>query len=241
MKRNDTGFISYSWRGIYKFISYHEVRLPGMDKPARWMAVATSPSSDFTAPASEAARVIGSRQNDTVAGISGMIRGTQMQFLWLGGLVLLVALAAGMVLSAFIVRPIRHLTEVAAQLGQGDRDVLAREVERARVKKDIAGRTDEIGGLAVALDQVIKNLHEDLEKNRRQSAELVRAVQDKPTTMNLEIKDSIIYRSEVGQYGGGPPAPAPESKGYAICPYCGKELRFPRMPSFCPFCRQKLE
>jgi methyl-accepting chemotaxis protein len=205
------------------------------------MAVATSPSSDFTAPASEAARVIGSRQNDTVAGISGMIRGTQMQFLWLGGLVLLVALAAGMVLSAFIVRPIRHLTEVAAQLGQGDRDVLAREVERARVKKDIAGRTDEIGGLAVALDQVIKNLHEDLEKNRRQSAELVRAVQDKPTTMNLEIKDSIIYRSEVGQYGGGPPAPAPESKGYAICPYCGKELRFPRMPSFCPFCRQKLE
>lgn len=31
-----------------------------------------------------------------------------------------------------------------------------------------------------------------------------------------------------------------DNQGFNICPYCGKELRFPEPPNFCPFCAKRI-
>jgi HAMP domain-containing protein len=40
-----------------------------------------------------------------------------------------------------------------------------------------------------------------------------------------------------GPVTAGPSAPGP---AISCCPYCGKELNFPKPPKFCPYCREKL-
>jgi len=51
-----------------------------------------------------------------------------------------------------------------------------------------------------------------------------------PST-KIGIKDSIIQRSQTGS----------KTKPFSICPYCGEELNLPKIPNFCPFCREKLK
>ena len=45
------------------------------------------------------------------------------------------------------------------------------------------------------------------------------------------VKDSVIQKSIIGQ----------ADKFFSICPYCGKELNFPKPPFFCPYCREPLQ
>lgn len=47
----------------------------------------------------------------------------------------------------------------------------------------------------------------------------------------VEIKDSVVQRSTISA----------ETIGVLkICPYCGKELNFPKPPKFCPYCKERL-
>jgi hypothetical protein len=51
-------------------------------------------------------------------------------------------------------------------------------------------------------------------------------------TPNIIIKDSVIQRSNIG----------PEQSGERIniCPYCNKDLKFPKTPKFCPYCEEQI-
>ena len=51
-------------------------------------------------------------------------------------------------------------------------------------------------------------------------------------TTNTTVKDSIVQRSNIGQEQA-------ESE-ISICPYCGKDLKFPKTPRFCPYCREQI-
>jgi len=31
-----------------------------------------------------------------------------------------------------------------------------------------------------------------------------------------------------------------QEEPFSICPYCGKELKLPKTPRFCPYCKEKL-
>lgn len=44
---------------------------------------------------------------------------------------------------------------------------------------------------------------------------------------SLEITDSIVHRSNVGNH-------------INICPYCGRRLHFAEVPNFCPYCEKRL-
>jgi len=48
---------------------------------------------------------------------------------------------------------------------------------------------------------------------------------------DVNIENSVIQRSNIGGKQGSP---------ISICPYCGKELDFPKTPKFCPFCREQI-
>jgi hypothetical protein len=49
---------------------------------------------------------------------------------------------------------------------------------------------------------------------------------------DVKIDNSVIQRSSIG---GGKQIPQ-----ISICPYCGKDLDFPKAPKFCPFCREQI-
>ncbi|MFA4824311.1 MAG: zinc ribbon domain-containing protein [Methanoregula sp.] len=51
----------------------------------------------------------------------------------------------------------------------------------------------------------------------------------------IEIKDSVLTRSDIGTKSGGR-----DPQPFEICPYCGKELHLPKTPKFCPYCREPL-
>ncbi len=42
---------------------------------------------------------------------------------------------------------------------------------------------------------------------------------------------AIVQRSNIG---------AEKSEPISICPYCGKDLNFPKTPNFCPYCKERL-
>jgi hypothetical protein len=48
---------------------------------------------------------------------------------------------------------------------------------------------------------------------------------------DVNIENSVIQRSNIGGKHG---------TSISICPYCGKDLDFPKPPKFCPFCREQL-
>jgi hypothetical protein len=48
---------------------------------------------------------------------------------------------------------------------------------------------------------------------------------------DVNIENSVIQRSNIGGKHG---------TLISICPYCGKDLDFPKPPKFCPFCREQL-
>jgi hypothetical protein len=48
---------------------------------------------------------------------------------------------------------------------------------------------------------------------------------------STKISDSVVTKSTIGGGSG---------RGFSMCPYCGKDLNFPKPPKFCPYCREKL-
>lgn len=49
------------------------------------------------------------------------------------------------------------------------------------------------------------------------------------------IKDSVVIRSDIGGK-----VQSPDPLYLERCPYCGKDLRFPKTPKFCPYCQEQL-
>jgi len=47
---------------------------------------------------------------------------------------------------------------------------------------------------------------------------------------NIEIKDSVINRSQVGGKGDA----------FKICPYCRKKFDFVEPPRYCPYCEKQI-
>jgi tetratricopeptide (TPR) repeat protein len=48
---------------------------------------------------------------------------------------------------------------------------------------------------------------------------------------NTSVKDSVVYKSNLT---------SGQSDKIQICPYCGKDLNFPKTPRFCPFCKEQI-
>lgn len=77
----------------------------------------------------------------------------------------------------------------------------------------------------------------NFEEAKRVRHEMLRATKVKGDKVligddhSVEIKDSIIQRSQIGK----------ETKPFLICPYCGGGLDLPKTPNFCPFCREPLK
>lgn len=51
---------------------------------------------------------------------------------------------------------------------------------------------------------------------------------DRSTT--VDNRGGLIQRSTIGD----------TEERIGICPYCGKELNFPKAPKFCPYCREQI-
>jgi hypothetical protein len=68
------------------------------------------------------------------------------------------------------------------------------------------------------------------------------AMEHKKSTMKVDIgtvdqsthiSDSVVMRSNIG--GGAAPV-----GHFQICPYCGKDIKLPKPPKYCPWCRELL-
>lgn len=66
----------------------------------------------------------------------------------------------------------------------------------------------------------------------KESVRIDSLVQNMDRSSTVVIKDSVLNRTSID--AGGLPGTL------QICPYCGKELSFPKPPRFCPYCKEQL-
>ena len=51
---------------------------------------------------------------------------------------------------------------------------------------------------------------------------------------STNIQDSVVQRSNIDQDSS-------KADKISICPYCGKDLNFPKPPKFCPYCKEQIQ
>jgi HAMP domain-containing protein len=101
-------------------------------------------------------------------------------------------------------------------------------------------------------DSVINRSFGDMGANTKDTArkELedgtadVRALKDQPPGDVAKMKDAalsgaVVSRDRVAP-DQAPGASGSSAPAISCCPYCGKELNFPKPPKFCPYCKEKL-
>jgi rubrerythrin len=97
--------------------------------------------------------------------------------------------------------------------------VLKQDLLRATESKETYGKTSGTGG---DISGIKINYGGD-------SITEIKSHIDRST--NVDNRGGLIQRSSIG---GG-------EERIRICPYCGKELNFPKPPRFCPYCGEQLE
>jgi HAMP domain-containing protein len=179
---------------------------------------------------------------------------------------IVLAVVLGIAVAGRIVSPIKRLTDLAAKIGTGELDEKMFSSGALNVESDLTNRADEMGELARSFEGMINTIREDIKKTPK--SEIKIEIKDSVisrsfTDMGADTKDALkkdIEAETAPVKSGGEPVEVVEMKDASLagavvsrgqvsagappaiscCPYCGKELNFPKPPKFCPFCKEKL-
>ncbi|MBM4249570.1 MAG: HAMP domain-containing protein [Euryarchaeota archaeon] len=202
---------------------------------------------------------------DTQDEINSLTSTTIYQVVAIDAVAIVLAVVLGMAVAGRIVRPIKRLSDLAAKIGTGELDEKMFDSGELNVETELTDRPDEMGELARSFEGMINSIREDIRKTPK--SEIKIEIKDSVisrsfTDMGADSKDTLKKEMEgetAGVGAGGEPVEVVEMKDAAvsgavvsrgqlstgapamsICPYCGKELNFPKPPRFCPYCKERL-
>ena len=116
---------------------------------------------------------------------------------------------------------IPHLMKALADPDESVRANAAQALNMIREKRGLSRQ------ISASVETERKLLHTTVEGVKTVSAEETASSgpgSGEPKKVNTQVK--------IGAYGQADP--------FSICPYCGKELKLPKTPHFCPYCKEKL-
>lgn len=132
---------------------------------------------------------------------------------------------------------LEEIEAVFVAINESTDNIIGPWVQITRNKNDgIAFCTMKRGLFGAKLDKTRVNLYEEITNSIENQMNLrkkeIRTYQRGVTNINksVNIHDSIIQRSNIGD----------AYDRISICPYCGKDLNFPKPPKFCPFCTEQI-
>jgi hypothetical protein len=113
---------------------------------------------------------------------------------------------------------------------------------------NISIKPKELGHVPVAFEYKYKDEDGNQKSESVQATLQVKTANDSKASTNPQV---IVHGNyEVVESGGikatdsvvttKTTAGGQDSIPFTICPYCGKELKLPKTPNFCPYCREKL-
>jgi HAMP domain-containing protein len=203
---------------------------------------------------------------DTQSEITSLTSMTVYQVVAIDAVAIVLAVVLGIAVAGRIVSPIKRLTDLAAKIGTGELDEKMFSSGALNVESDLTNRADEMGELARSFEGMINTIREDIKKTPK--SEIKIEIKDSVisrsfTDMGADTKDTLkkdLDAETATVKSGGEPVEVVEMKDAALsgavvsrgqvsagappaiscCPYCGKELNFPKPPKFCPFCKEKL-
>jgi HAMP domain-containing protein len=203
---------------------------------------------------------------DTQSEITSLTSMTVYQVVAIDAVAIVLAVVLGIAVAGRIVSPIKRLTDLAAKIGTGELDEKMFSSGALNVESDLTNRADEMGELARSFEGMINTIREDIKKTPK--SEIKIEIKDSVisrsfTDMGADTKDALkkdIEAETAPVKSGGEPVEVVEMKDASLagavvsrgqvsagappaiscCPYCGKELNFPKPPKFCPFCKEKL-
>jgi HAMP domain-containing protein len=205
---------------------------------------------------------------DTQDEITSFTSLTIYQVVAIDAVAIVLAVVLGIAVAGRIVKPIKRLTDLAAKIGTGELDEKMFSTGALSVESDLTDRADEMGELARSFEGMINTIREDIKKTPKSEIKIeikdsvisrsftdmgadtkdtlkkelndetadVSALKDQPPVEVVEMKDAALSGAVVsrGQVSAG------AAPSITCCPYCGKELNFPKAPKFCPYCKEKL-
>ena len=215
-------------------------------------------------PIEEVSKPVRDTQNE----ITSFTSSTVMQVVAIDAVAILLAVILGFAIAGRIVSPIKRLTDLAAKLGTGELDEKMFSSGSLKVEDELTSRPDEMGDLARSFEGMINTIREDIKKTPKSEIKIeikdsvisrsftdmgadtketlkseldgetadVRALKDQTPAEVVEMKDAALDGAVVSR-GRVSTGAAPS---ITCCPYCGKELNFPKPPKFCPYCKEKL-
>jgi len=197
--------------------------------------------------------------------INALTSATVTQVVMVDFIAIAIAMAVGAFIARKIVYPIKKLTDLASRIGTGEIDASIFTSGALVVEPELTARPDEIGELSRSFESMINSVREDIKKTPK--SEIKIEIKDSVisrsfTDMGADTKDTLKKDLEAGTADvravGGPEEVfelkgaavsgaavsrgqvSPGAPAMSICPYCGKELNFPKPPKFCPYCKEQL-
>ena len=106
----------------------------------------------------------------------------------------------------------------------------------SRVCRFCGKKQEGSGGVSVLIDQSGMNAGVGAGAGANNSvitgvgANIRKSTTRKNISTNVDNRGGLIQHSSIGSV----------EERIGICPYCGKELNFPKPPRFCPYCKEQI-
>ena len=170
---------------------------------------------------------------DTKKSIEETSNETMYLVLVINAIALVFILVVGLSLANRIIAPINEMIEVSQQLAVGELDENLFKSANSKISKRKA-KMDEVGTLFRSFSKMVHSINENIEEEKKQKEkESAPIPQQLVQDIKIEIKDSVIHRSNIGVSGKKKPG---ETK---YCLNCGKDLPEDFCGQFCPFCGEE--
>ena len=118
--------------------------------------------------------------------------------------------------------------------GKGDSDDFDTEARGPQSTKSLRWEMPNVEMDTVGYEEL--ELESDDESNSRVSKSPENIDRDVDDQMVASVSPDIDWKPEEDEV-----KPKSRKKSFSICPYCGEELKLPKQPKFCPYCREPFE
>jgi HAMP domain-containing protein len=171
---------------------------------------------------------------DTKKSIEDTTNETMYLVLGINAIAIVFILIVGLSLSNRIIAPINEMIEVSRQLAVGEINENLFKSADSKISKRKA-KKDEVGTLFSSFSKMVHSINNNIEEEKKQKEkESAPIPQQLVQDIKIEIKDSVIHRSNIG-------VPGKKSKPgeTKYCLNCGKDLPEDFSGKFCPYCGEE--
>jgi len=159
---------------------------------------------------------------------------TWIRIIIIDAIALIFILGIGLGLANRIIGPINEMIQISHQLAVGEIDEnLFRTADSKISKRKTKG--DEIGTLFKSFSKMVHSINQNIEEEKKQKQkESAPIPQQLVQDIKIEIRDSVIHRSNIG--AGGQKSKPGQTQ---YCLNCGKDLPTDFSGEFCPYCGEE--